>query len=204
MRIRESAISSGRLLFNIIVLFSLLASVPSTRSGTFQSKTAVKTTSGKKNSTVEVTTYDPIPEATETCTAEACEWWNQLRKASNDLLKKGDEKSKTRFALLLYGGQQKAYSVPLKDRPAQVLVRGRIAHPELLYTKKINGSVVLSVEYRADGVVGDVKLIKGVGSGVDENVIEAARQTLFLPAIRGGAFVTEWQNAELKLSTGRN
>lgn len=200
MKIPESAGPLSRVVFNSLLVFSLLAVVPSARSGIFQSKTVVTTTSAK---TVEVKTYNEIPEATEPCTPEESEWWKQLRKASNDLQRNGGEKSKTRFALLLYEGQQKAYRIPVKDRPAQVLVRARVPHSEMVWTKKINGTVVLSIEYRADGVVGDVRLINGVGFGMDENVIQAAREALFLPAVRDGAFVTEWQNAEVKFASGR-
>jgi TonB family protein len=194
MKIPESAGPLSRVVFNSLLVFSLLAIVPSARSGIFQSKTVVTTTSAK---TVEVKTYKEIPEGTEPCTPEESEWWKQLRKASNDLQTKGDEKSKTRFALLLYEGQQKAYRIPVKDRPAQMLVGARVRHSEMVWTKKINGTVVLSIEYRADGVVGDVRLIKGVGFGMDENVIQAKREALFLPAVRDGAFVTDWQKAEI-------
>jgi hypothetical protein len=38
---------------------------------------------------------------------------------------------------------------------------------------------------------------------MDENMIQAKREALILPALRDGAFVTEWQNAEVKFSSGR-
>lgn len=201
MKILKSAGPLSRVVFNSLLVFSLLAVVPSAHSGMVQRKTVVSATSSK---TVEVKTYNAIPEATEPCAPEESDWWMRIRKASNDLLRKGDEKSKTRFALLLYEGQEKAYRIPLKDRTAQVLVRARVPHSEIVWTKKINGTVVLSIEYRADGSVGDVRLIKGVGFGMDENVILAAREALFLPAVRDGVFVTDWQNAEMNFSTRRN
>jgi TonB family protein len=186
-------------------VFSLLAYLPTARGGSFQSKAVVNTsrttTRTAKGSTVEITTYNEVPEATEPCTAEESEWWKQLRAASNDLLKRGDDKSKRRFALLLYEGQQKAYHVPLKDRPPKVLARARVAHSELVGKKKINGTVALSIEYRADGSVGEVRLTEGVGFGMDENVIRAAKEALFLPAIKDGAFVTNWQNSEIEFSS---
>jgi TonB family protein len=206
MKVLTSAVSLSRVVFNSLLVLSLIATtVPSARSSAlFQGKTVVNTKTVGRSSTVEVRTYNAIPEATEPCTAEECEWWKQLREASNNLQRKAGEKSKTRFALLLYEGQQKAYHVPLKDRPPQVLAQGRLPHSEMVWTKKINGTVVLSIEYRAEGSVGDVRLIKGVGFGMDENVIQGMREALFLPAVRAGAFVTDWQNAEMRFYARRN
>jgi TonB family protein len=204
MKIPESARPLSGVVFNSLVVLSLLAAtVPSARSGSFQSKTVVNTISTKTGATVEVKTYNAIPEATEPCTPEESEWWKQLRKASSDLQTKGDERSKTNFAYLLYEGRQKTYHVPIKDRPPQVLNQERIPHSDLVWKKKINGTVVLSIEYTAEGSVGEVRIIQGVGLGMDDNVVQAARQVLFLPAIKDGAFVTKWQNAEVKLSSGR-
>ncbi len=159
----------------------------------------------ERGSSIEVNTYKEIPEATEPCTPEACEWWKQFRDAGNTLQRKVDEKSKTKFALLFYQGIEKAYHVPLKDGPAQVLVFGRPVYPDLTIARlrmmQMNGGVELSVELRADGSVGDIKVIKAFDKEFDRSVIQAARQNLFLPAVRDGAFVTDWQKGEIKFST---
>jgi hypothetical protein len=137
--------------------------------------------------------YPEIPEATEPGAPEEYEWWERLRKAGDDLQKKQDEKTKKRFYLLMYEGQEKAYRIPLKDRPPQTLVSGRMDPKKI-----ITGIVVLSVEYRADSSVGDIQVIKGLSPEVDESVILATRQSVFLPAIKNGAFVTHRENAEFK------
>ena len=142
----------------------------------------------REGSTVEINEYHPIPEATETCTPDECEWWKRVRQAGNDLYKKSDEKSKKRFYLLLYEGQQKAYRVPLSDRPPQMLVFGKLPQPDP--KRLIKGTVVLSVEFRADASIGEVKIVKGLGSLIDDDVIRAARNNVFLPAIENHAFVT--------------
>jgi hypothetical protein len=49
----------------------------------------------------------------------------------------------------------------------------------------------LSVEYLADGSVGDVRLINGVDSFVDKYVIQARRRDVFLPAVKDGVFVPD-------------
>lgn len=200
---KVSRISFGSALFNAALGVSFAVSFPSATSRA-QNKTIVKTTSSKRGSTLEVAKYSLVPEATERCTQEESDWWERIRSASNDLLKKGDAKSKSRFALLLYEGLQKGYHVPLKDRPPQVLVRSRPPQADLIWKKKISGSIVLSIEYRADGTVGEVEIIKGVDSEMDNNVIRAAREALFLPAIKDRTFVTARQEAEVRFSTGRN
>jgi TonB family protein len=51
---------------------------------------------------------------------------------------------------------------------------------------KIQGKVVLSVEFRADGTIGNVAVVRSLGYGLDENAIAAARQIRFTPAMVNG------------------
>ena len=48
------------------------------------------------------------------------------------------------------------------------------------------GDVVLEIVVRADGSVGSVKLLQGLGSGLDQRAIDAVRQWRFSPARRFG------------------
>ncbi len=98
----------------------------------------------KEGSTAQIRNNNLIPEATEPCTPEESEWWKRFRKAGNDLQKKSDERSKTRFFLLMLEGQQKGYRIPLKDRPVQTLISGRTTYPELARRRGVQGTVVLS------------------------------------------------------------
>jgi TonB family protein len=50
----------------------------------------------------------------------------------------------------------------------------------------IAGDVVLEIIVRADGTVGNVKLLQGLGSGLDQRAIDAVRQWVFSPARRFG------------------
>lgn len=50
----------------------------------------------------------------------------------------------------------------------------------------IEGDVVLEIVVRADGTVGDVKVLKGLGGGLDQRATEAVRQWRFSPARRFG------------------
>jgi TonB family protein len=205
MRTQSFVVLSRRFLPRAL-LVAFLVSAFATVGVSFQSKAVVrKTESGvvrETDSGVEVRTgFSDIPEAIEPCSPEECEWWKQIRRAGHNLLKKADEKAKTEFFLLLYEGQQKAYRIPLKDRPPQLLVSGREPiRPDMAQKNHITGTVVLSVEYRADASVGDVQIVKGLGFGMDENVIQATRQSVFLPAVKNRAFVAEWHNVKMSFS----
>jgi protein TonB len=53
--------------------------------------------------------------------------------------------------------------------------------------RSLVGDVVLEIVVRSDGAVGDVKLLKGLGAGLDERAIQAVREWRFSPARRLGA-----------------
>lgn len=166
-----------------------------------------KTIRTYRGSTVLVSTYNEVPEATEQCSQEEKQWWDSLRQAGNDLQRKMDKKSQTKFAVLFADGLGKGYRIPLKDRPPQILLPGKVVFPDLLVAraraKGLKGTIELSIEYRADGSIGDVKIVKGLDKEMDGYAVQAARQNIFLPAIKDGAFVTDWRSGGLKFSTQR-
>jgi len=51
---------------------------------------------------------------------------------------------------------------------------------------KINGSIVVAVAINEHGAVDDAKIVRGLGYGLDQNAITAARQSRFTPATRDG------------------
>jgi TonB-like protein len=167
-----------------------------------------KTIKSNKGSTVLVSTYNEVPEATEQCSQEEKQWWDSLRKAGNDLQRKMDKKSQTNFGVLFAEGLEKGYRVPLKDRPPQVLLIGRVVFPDLLVAraraKGLKGRIDLSIEYRADGSIGDIKIVKGLDKEMDRYAVGAARQNIFIPALKNGVFVTDWGSGGLKFSTQRD
>jgi TonB family protein len=55
--------------------------------------------------------------------------------------------------------------------------------------RNLEGDVVLEIVVRRDGTVGDVKLLQGLGAGLDQRAIEAVRQWRFAPAHRLGVAV---------------
>jgi TonB family protein len=50
----------------------------------------------------------------------------------------------------------------------------------------LSGDVVLEIVVRRDGSVGEVKVLQGLGAGLDERAIQAVRQWRFDPARRLG------------------
>jgi len=62
-----------------------------------------------------------------------------------------------------------------------------ISKTEPQYTKealaaKIEGDVILSMMIGTDGVPSDIKLVRGLGMGLDENAVECLKQWRFRPA----------------------
>ena len=52
--------------------------------------------------------------------------------------------------------------------------------------RSLSGDVVLEIVVRADGRVGNVRVVQGLGSGLDQRAIDAVRQWRFAPARRLG------------------
>jgi TonB family protein len=50
----------------------------------------------------------------------------------------------------------------------------------------VEGDVVMEVVVRADGTIGNVRVLRGLGSGLDQRAIDAVRQWRFNPARRHG------------------
>lgn len=190
MNTQEVLVSSKRIIISLVTCFLVIVMVGGGNVICQETKTLTKRT----GSDLTIGTYKEIPEAAEPCTPAECEWWKQIREAGNNLLRKGDDKSKKKYVLLFVEGMEKTYRVPLADRPPQLLVSARPTQPAQDIRPK-NGKVELSVEVRADGSVGEVKVVKGLRSDMDQHCIQPQRQSIFLPAVKNYAFVTEWQKA---------
>jgi protein TonB len=55
--------------------------------------------------------------------------------------------------------------------------------------RNISGDVLLEIVVTRDGRVGDVKVLQGLGAGLDERALAAVRQWQFAPARRQGQAV---------------
>ena len=50
----------------------------------------------------------------------------------------------------------------------------------------MTGDVLLEIVVRRDGTVGDVKVLQGLGAGLNDRAVQAVRQWRFAPARRQG------------------
>jgi TonB family protein len=139
-----------------------------------------------------------IPEASIPCTSDEATWWNDLRAAGEAVRVNGGSKERKQFLELLQEGQKKAYQPPVPDRAAVVLRMSEPKYTDEARHEKINGVVPLQVEFLSDGTVGKVVLLGGLGFGLDQAAMDAARQTTFLPAIKDRKFVRD--SRQMKMS----
>jgi periplasmic protein TonB len=73
--------------------------------------------------------------------------------------------------------------------PPRLLREVKAEYTEEARRRGLAGDVVLEVVVRRDGSVGEVKLLQGLGSGLDERAMLAVRQWRFAPADRLGVAV---------------
>src|SRR5258706_14518615 len=143
-----------------------------------------------------------IPEATLPCTTEEREWWSKLRAAGEAVRKHlGDESDTRKFRKLLEQGQKESFQPPIANRGATVLYQVPFNSTAESRKKNISGSLALTVELRPDGTVGEVRIVQGLGHGLDESAAEAARQIVFLPAVKERKFVTVYMPMTMSLSS---
>jgi len=62
---------------------------------------------------------------------------------------------------------------------------------------KINGTVVVSLTVTVDGTTRDIKVVKGVGYGLDEKAVEAVSRWKFSPALKDGQLIEKEITAEV-------
>ncbi len=70
--------------------------------------------------------------------------------------------------------------------PPRLLREVKADYTEDARRRGLSGEVVLEIVVRSDGSVGDVKVLQGLGSGLDQRAIDAVRQWRFAPAQKQG------------------
>jgi TonB family protein len=102
-----------------------------------------------------------------------------------------------KYLRLVWESREKSFSVPLPDAPRFVVFhRVKAKYTDAARRDKVQGVVILSVVFSADGKVDDIKVLRGLSHGLDETAEAAARQLLFLPAIKEGKFISVRQQLE--------
>ena len=83
------------------------------------------------------------------------------------------------------GGPGKGGLDAISGKPT-ILYTERAKYTEEARRERIQGTVVLSVVFGADGLLHDIRTLQGLPYGLTENAIEAAKQIRFQPAFRSG------------------
>jgi TonB family protein len=80
----------------------------------------------------------------------------------------------------------KTTEVAPKVVPAQILSKPTPAYTDEARQLKVEGEVLLEVVLEASGKVRVVRVVRGLGHGLDESAVRAAQQISFRPALRDG------------------
>lgn len=70
--------------------------------------------------------------------------------------------------------------------PAEVISKPTPAYTQEARKLRIEGEVVLEVVFEASGKLRILRIVQGLGHGLDESAVNAAQQIRFKPALRGG------------------
>jgi TonB family protein len=78
------------------------------------------------------------------------------------------------------------HTEPVETRPAEIVSKPAPVYTEEAKTLRIEGEVWLEVLFESSGKVQVVRVVRGLGHGLDEAAIHAAQQIRFKPALRDG------------------
>lgn len=134
-----------------------------------------------------------IPEATLPCTSDEAAWWQDLRAGGRAITQSRAAKSeRDKFIHLIKTGIEKSYQIPVPNRHPTLLWKAAPDYTEEARNKRINGSVAMAVELRADGTVGEVKIAQSLDPGLDQMAANTVRKFIFLPSVKDRKFVSSW------------
>ncbi len=91
-----------------------------------------------------------------------------------------------------------AAAVEDNQTPVQILFKPKPAYTPEARDLRLEGEVALQVIFQADGTIRVLRVVRGLGHGLDEAATQAATRVRFKPATRGGVPVDT--NATIKIS----
>jgi TonB family protein len=71
-------------------------------------------------------------------------------------------------------------------QPVEILFKPTPAYSQEARRLQVEGEVVLQVVFSASGTLRDLRVVRGLGHGLDEAALSAAEQIRFKPALRDG------------------
>jgi TonB family protein len=81
---------------------------------------------------------------------------------------------------------EKAVNPVVKSIPAEITFKPRPVYTEEGRKLKIEGEVLLDVVFTANGQIRIVKVMQGLGHGLDESAVQAAEKIQYKPALKNG------------------
>ncbi|MBN8723634.1 MAG: energy transducer TonB [Acidobacteria bacterium] len=84
--------------------------------------------------------------------------------------------------------------------PPRILSKKTPSYTKEAIEEKIEGVIILSVIFATDSSVKEIKIIQGLGYGLDEEAIKAASQIKFIPATKDGKLVNVRARLEYTLN----
>ena len=134
-----------------------------------------------------------VPEASLPSSPEEQAWWSELRAASDEVKHphRPGEKQIKKFLTVLQDGIKKSYKPPVPDSRPVFLWKTEPHYTKEARRGQVKGAVTLQVELLANGNVGIIEVLEGLPRGLNDAATDAARKTIFLPAIKNRQFVTD-------------
>ncbi len=111
---------------------------------------------------------------------------NRPLEAINDFLKDASESCRPLVTEDSQTDFDNLVTADMVDTKPRITRRERARYTEEARMHHVTGEVVLSVIFRTDGRISDIRVIKGLPHGLTERSIEAARMTRFEPALLNG------------------
>ncbi len=91
------------------------------------------------------------------------------------------------------GPGEEEYAVAVEKPPTPVggmeAIVKKIVYPDMAVRMRVEGKVYVLIYLNESGDVDDVKIIKGIGGGCDEEAARAIKKTKFTPGMNKGAAV---------------
>ncbi len=85
--------------------------------------------------------------------------------------------------------------------PPALMYKVDPALTDLARAAKVSGTVLIAVVVNVDGTVGEVKVLRSLGYGLDENAVEAVKQWKFKPGTKDGQPVPVYAQVEVNFRT---
>jgi len=78
---------------------------------------------------------------------------------------------------------------PAGDEALSKLIQKKVIYSETAINKELDGSVMISFDVLADSTLSGIKIISGIGYGIDQQIMEILKGIKFAPAVMMGVII---------------